>query len=236
MHEFEDFVERSLQAADIEQLGRLFQNALAEEGLENFCLAEVSAFKLKHVALCQLPKGFLAYYRDQNCERVDPIINLTLRATSPFVWTDALPRTMSKRQKDFMAESRRIGVHSGITMPFHGAGNRVDLVSISRREQNPTPNRKRLAYLYALSAQVWQRSLDFEARDVRAVGEPIPQLSAREIECLAFSRDGVSYNEIGERLKISHRTVEFHMYSAMRKLGVRDKITAVVKAIHYGLI
>jgi DNA-binding CsgD family transcriptional regulator len=236
MHEFEDFVERTLEASDIEELGRLFQNALAQEGLENFCLAEVSAFKLKRVALCQFPDGFLAYYRDQKLERIDPIINLTLRATSPFSWDEALPRTMTKRQTQFMAESREIGVYSGITMPFRGPGNRVDLVSISRRKDDPPSERKRLAYLYALSAQVWQRSLDFEATDARAVGEPIPRLSAREIECLAFSRDGVSYNEIGERLNISNRTVEYHMYSAMRKLGVRDKITAVVKAIHYGLI
>lgn len=236
MHEFEDFVGRTLEALDIEELGRLFQSALAEEGLENFCLAEVSAFRLKHVALAHFPDGYLAYYRDRKWERLDPIINLTLRATSPFAWDRALPSTMSKRQKEFMAECREIGVHSGFTMPFHGPGNRVDLVSISMRGHNPPPNRRRLAYLYALSAQVWQRSLDFEATGARAVGEPIPRLSARELECLSWSRDGVSYNEIAERLNISHRTVEYHMYSAMRKLDARDKITAVVKAIHYGII
>jgi DNA-binding CsgD family transcriptional regulator len=234
MHEFEDFVERSLEAATIEELGQLFLSALRDEGFENFCVAEVSAFKLKHVAMCQFPEGYLAYYRDRKWERIDPIINLTLRAATPFVWNDALPRTMSKRQKDFMAECRDIGVHSGITMPFHGPGNRVDLVSVSMRERKPL-DRGRLAILYALSAQVWQRSLAFEEK-ATSVPAPIPRLTPRELECLAWSRDGLGYPEIADRLRISHRTVEFHMANAIRKLGVRDKTSAVARAMRVGLI
>ena len=235
MYEFEDFVEKSLEVANLEELGAIFLSVLQDEGFENFALAEVTAFKLKRVLLSHFPQGYLSYYRDQKWDRIDPVINLSVRSTRAFCWADALPRDLPKKQRDFLAECEQLGVHSGVTIPFHSPDRRVDLISLSRRTHEPQ-HRKRLSHLYAISAQVWQRSLDFEAKDARAVAGSIPRLSAREVECLAWSRDGVSYNEIAERLNISHRTVEYHMYSAMRKLDARDKITAVVKAIHYGLI
>ena len=42
--------------------------------------------------------------------------------------------------------------------------------------------------------------------------------------------------EIGEILSISEKTVEFHLSNTIRKLGVSNRITAVVKALQLGLI
>jgi LuxR family quorum-sensing system transcriptional regulator SolR len=234
MRDFEDFAERSLEAGSIGELGAMFQRAIEAEGFDNFGLAEVSAFKLKHLALGRFPDGFLAHYRDRNYERIDPIIALSLHAVLPFYWEEALPRTMTKKQKAFLGECRDLGVHSGITMPFHSPGGRVDVVSISQRHRN-RPDRKRQSLVYAMSAQFWQRSLVFE--DKAAVAHaPLAELSPREVECLAWVRDGVAYHDIASRLGISHRTVEFHMANVLRKLAVRDKTSAVVRAMRLGLV
>lgn len=235
MLKFEDFVEQSQRVSSLEELGSLFLKTLENEGYENFVLARISAFTLRHVPLSRFPEGYLAYYRDQKWDLIDPVIELSVRATRPFYWSDALPRTLSKKQKDFMNECRQIGVHSGVTIPFRGPENRVDLISMSRRTREPQ-DKKRLLYLYAISGQVWQRSLDFEAKRDPSFSSPIPRLSRRELECLAWSREGISYQEIGDKLNLSHRTVEDYMASAIRKLGAKDKVTAVVKAIHVGLI
>jgi LuxR family quorum-sensing system transcriptional regulator SolR len=234
MRTFEDFAERSLEAESLEALGQLFLSALEKEGFENFAIAEVAAFKLKRMALSHFPNGFLAYYHEQNYDRIDPIITAGLRTARPFCWKDALPRTMSQKQKAFIAECRELGVHSGITMPFHGPGGRVDLVSVSQRRLKPT-NRKRLSLIYAISAQVWQRSLTFEEGPAAAFPTGI-ELSPRELECLAWVREGVSYHDIADRLGISHRTVEFHMSNVLRKLDARDKTAAVVCAMRLGLL
>ena len=48
--------------------------------------------------------------------------------------------------------------------------------------------------------------------------------------------DGLSAQEIAEQLHLSTRTVEWHMHQAMRKLGAKNRVQAVVLAIRNGSI
>lgn len=61
-------------------------------------------------------------------------------------------------------------------------------------------------------------------------------LTAQEIECLKWCKEGKTNWEIGEILSISQKTVEFHVGNAMRKLGAGNRITAVIIGIKNGLI
>jgi DNA-binding NarL/FixJ family response regulator len=49
------------------------------------------------------------------------------------------------------------------------------------------------------------------------------ELTPRESELVEFARIGLSNGEIAERLVLSKRTVESHMYRAMQKLGISDR-------------
>jgi DNA-binding NarL/FixJ family response regulator len=57
----------------------------------------------------------------------------------------------------------------------------------------------------------------------------IADLSAREDEVLRHLADGLTDREIGERLGISPRTVETHVGSVLRKLGVRNRAGAAAR-------
>jgi DNA-binding NarL/FixJ family response regulator len=48
-------------------------------------------------------------------------------------------------------------------------------------------------------------------------------LTVREAQLVQLTRQGLSYPEIADRLVLSVRTVESHMYRAMRKLGINDR-------------
>ena len=52
--------------------------------------------------------------------------------------------------------------------------------------------------------------------------DPI-ELTPREFELVDFARAGLSNAETAERVGLSKRTVESHMYHAMQKLGVSDR-------------
>jgi DNA-binding NarL/FixJ family response regulator len=49
-----------------------------------------------------------------------------------------------------------------------------------------------------------------------------PVLTQRECEVLALLAGGCRMKEVGYRLGISYRTVTFHKYRAMRKMGVQS--------------
>jgi DNA-binding CsgD family transcriptional regulator len=52
---------------------------------------------------------------------------------------------------------------------------------------------------------------------------PALALTQREAQLVQLASDGLSNAEIAERLVLSIRTVESHLYRAMHKLGVRDR-------------
>src|SRR5262245_871488 len=57
-----------------------------------------------------------------------------------------------------------------------------------------------------------------------------PNLSAREIEVLEHAARGFTVGQIARRLALSPRTVETHLSSAYRKLGVRNRVQALARA------
>jgi DNA-binding NarL/FixJ family response regulator len=61
-------------------------------------------------------------------------------------------------------------------------------------------------------------------------------LSHREVEILKLVATGASNKEIAEILVISEGTVKNHLSSILSKLGVRDRMQAILKAKELGII
>jgi DNA-binding NarL/FixJ family response regulator len=62
------------------------------------------------------------------------------------------------------------------------------------------------------------------------------RLTPREREVLQQAALGMSNRQIGDELDIAEQTVKNHLSSAMRKLSIRDRTSAVVLAFGQGLI
>ncbi|MEY3398348.1 MAG: hypothetical protein RL220_942 [Bacteroidota bacterium] len=62
------------------------------------------------------------------------------------------------------------------------------------------------------------------------------ELTEREIEILKYIAEGMSNKEIGDKLFISHRTVDTHRTNLMQKLGIHNVAGMVRFAIKEGLI
>jgi DNA-binding NarL/FixJ family response regulator len=72
------------------------------------------------------------------------------------------------------------------------------------------------------------------AKEPQAI-EGLEELTDREREVLALVAEGLSNDEIGERLIVSPATAKTHVSRAMGKLGARDRAQLVVIAYESGL-
>ena len=61
-------------------------------------------------------------------------------------------------------------------------------------------------------------------------------LTTREFEIITLLGDGLQDREIGEALYLSPKTVKFHLVSARRKLGARNRTHAVSLAYRAGIL
>ena len=90
-----------------------------------------------------------------------------------------------------------------------------------------------------LAPSVTRRLIEEFSRTPAADAAPPPSfddLTARELEVLKLIARGMSNAEIATELIVSETTVKTHVTRVLLKLGVRDRVQAVVAAYEHGLV
>jgi DNA-binding CsgD family transcriptional regulator len=71
---------------------------------------------------------------------------------------------------------------------------------------------------------------------IRNGGAGSPRLSPRERECLGFAARGMTSADIGIKLAITERTVNFHFGNIIAKLRVLNRGEAIARAVSLELV
>ena len=85
--------------------------------------------------------------------------------------------------------------------------------------------------------QAVEYALEQEPAPDPAAPEPhLAGLSARELDVLRLVATGLTNAEVAEKLFLSSRTVDWHLGSIYRKLGLRSRAEATRFAAEHGLL
>jgi DNA-binding NarL/FixJ family response regulator len=72
-------------------------------------------------------------------------------------------------------------------------------------------------------------------REPPQAGDPLAELSPRELQVLQLIARGMENSEIAESLNISPRTAKNHVSSILAKLGLPSRVQAAIYAVRHGL-
>lgn len=163
-----------------------------------------------------------------------------LRASTtslPYSWEMVREdKNISQKQRTVFNEASEFGLTHGVSIPLHGPDEGLALLSLAGKM---SPNEFEKIWKWhrvdfaLLGAHVLEARLKLKAINNN---EERRILTDRERECLTWTARGKTSWEVGKILKISEKTVLFHLANIHQKLEVHSKHQAVIKALMLGLI
>ena len=70
----------------------------------------------------------------------------------------------------------------------------------------------------------------------RRLASGFDELTHRERQCLGMAANGLTSGDIGGKLGIAERTVNFHMGNVLRKMEALNRAEAIAKALARGVL
>lgn len=167
----------------------------------------------------------------------DPVAVVARKSRLPFFWNDnAFLRPFRKNQKKVFHEARSFDICTGYSVPISGPNGDIGVFSVVAAQESHvveavrgTGSKILMSALQAHDKAALLNSLSSDEIDV-------PALPARELECLKWTAEGKTSDEIGEIISVSPATVVYHLNKSVRRLDASNRHHAAVKAIRLGLI
>ncbi|MCD5996621.1 LuxR family transcriptional regulator [Pseudomonas sp. CDFA 602] len=195
------------------------------------------------LTLRNTPADWHTLWCRQGYYQIDPVQQLAVNSVSPFVWSYQ-PKAQTVLQtviKDFHKPVVRYLQDShmtcGLTVPIHMPKGGFATLTGLRLDNSDTAledARQGLADFGLLAHAFQEVAYPLFDQSVRSCSTI--KLTRRERECLCWSAEGLTAKEIAHQLNRSVATVTLHLNSAMQKLGAKNRVQAVVRAVHYRLL
>ena len=178
------------------------------------------------------PEGWVEEYIENDYERVDPITRRAMRHTQPFWWSEI--QTLEQHrpaEKDYLLAMHRAQIGDGLAVPVFGPRGRNGYVGLGFGANARALPSHRVA-TFQMAAQIAHQRYC----EILIDGFEHVRLSPREEEILSWAARGKSNTVIADILGVSSNTVDTHLRRIFAKLGVNERVTAVLRGLALGLV
>lgn len=166
------------------------------------------------------------YYLEQSYADVDRTLEENFLITLPLEWDvhSQLSQAKNKREQRIREESIEFGIRRGLSLPVHGPQRDFACLTLHEcKNENSLQFLAEKQFEWLAATQVYyhhvRRLLNTDRRQQTL-------LTKREAQCLKLTAEAWRVEQIAKALKISVRTVNFHLQNANKKLGANNKYLA----------
>jgi LuxR family transcriptional regulator, quorum-sensing system regulator SolR len=171
-------------------------------------------------------------YNQMNYFTVDPTVKHGMSSLLPLVWSDGV----FAQARNFWEDARGQGLCHGWAQPCRDPAGTTGMLSVARSHEPLTEQELQ----DKVPRLVWITQVLHVKMTELTVNKLLPdrevRLSGREREIIRWTAEGKSAGEIAEILRLSERTVNFHIGNVVHKLNAANKTAAAVRASMLGLL
>ena len=169
------------------------------------------------------PQGWLSVYQEKQLYFIDPIVIQQCKSPGTQIWSDTYKKYRGKDVSEFIHNASSLGLKYGISSGIKSKCNRMgSIITFSNSKDYFEEHQKEV--MDALIPHLHQALV----RIYRQLKPDIlSHLTEREMEMVHWVKEGKTNWEISMILKISERTVKFHLNNIKEKLGAVSKTHAV---------
>jgi DNA-binding CsgD family transcriptional regulator len=183
------------------------------------------------------PEEWQKLYAKAEFRKNDPFPDFVMRHGMPITWKEAGNLlSLSPEQQAFLDTAREFGLLGpdidGISMPLYGPNGRDAYTTYSFGRNFEPEDEATIFNLLAVSQFSHNRIVQLLSEQF-ALKTPLSEQEYAVLQWLARQK---SLSEIATITSLSRATVDTYVRRIYRKLGVHDRVAAIVAAVRHGLI
>ena len=178
------------------------------------------------------PESWVEEYVENDYERIDPITRRAMSHTQPFWWSEITAlEELRPREKEYIKAMHKAQLGDGLAIPVFGPRGRNGYAGLGFGANARALPDHRVA-TFQMAAQIAHQRYC----EILIDGFEHVRLSPREEEILSWAARGKSNTVIADILGVSSNTVDTHFRRIFAKLGVNERVTAVLRGLALGLV
>lgn len=190
-----------------------------------------SGQKLKFHCVSAALNPWHTYYLEQFYADVDRTLEKSNVNVLPIFWDieEQLKNAKNGRELRMRQESKEFGIDKGLSVPVFGPNN--DFASLTLHQfkgETVLQHYEQFQFEWLTVAKIFYHYINKLLLRNQEV-TPTFKLTRREEQCLMLTSKSWRVNDIAKELKISPRTVNFHIQNANKKVGTTNKHHSIYK-------
>lgn len=236
-----ELIDLLLKADTVEEIHAVCSALCNEFGFDRFqygARIPTSFVKPYFIFISSYQEEWRSRYLSEGYMSIDPTVTHCAKHVTPFCWEQITTlEKENERIHRFMGEARDFGLNNGISFPVHSAQGEFAMFSVAS-DQDPTraklKNLEALPFVHLFTAHLHESVRKVFENQVLPLKHVM--LTRREKECLLWTAEGKTTWETSHILRVSERTIVFHLQNAAQKLKVVNRQQAVARAVSLGFI
>lgn len=181
-----------------------------------------------------LPADWIDRYASERIWEVDPFMEWARKSCVPFTWS-TISRDLEGREQNrlHLEFVRQVGLKDALAIPLRSGVGDLAIITFLKTDEITNLDDEKLAHLFLCAATVHQRFIELERDEGK---QQVGKLSLRESEAISLAARGMTVKQVAKQMQVAPTTVETLLKRCQDKMGTRNRVASVVRALASGQV